>query len=208
MKVKLTLSIDPTIAEEAKVQGINISAAAEQGISAVLGRSKNSKIQRGENGELIMAEEVRKDLKIAYDKFEEYINQLGVRYDHRKGMIWIYNHAIRAGMDTEELLNIFEGQHTQQINKHAQMPKLEVSQEATDKLMDIYFKSFCIFVDHLLRNYHANQDLSDSMIKTVMETDTSRWIMERRKRLTGISRKDLYVLLKERYNDEKGKQLL
>jgi hypothetical protein len=155
-----------------------------------------------------MTEEVRKELETTYVQFEDYLNQIGARYDHRKGMIWIYERAVRVGMDAEELLNIFEDRYTQHINKRAQEPKIPVSQEATDKLINIYFESFCIFVDHLLRNYHAQPDLSDSMIRTVMETDTSRWIMERRKRLTGISRKDLYVLLKERYNDKKGKTLL
>lgn len=208
MKTKVTLSIDSVIVEEAKSKGINISSAAEQGITAFLGRSQHGKVQRGDNGEFVMTEEVRKELESAYTQFERYISQSGAQYDHRKSLIWIFNRAVSVGMDAEELLILFEDRYFQHLKKRAETPKIPVSQEATDKLLDIYFNSFCIVVDNLLSNYHAQTDISNLLIKTTVETDLNRWIMERRKRLGGISRKDLYSILRDRYNVKKGETLL
>lgn len=208
MKSKVTLSIDSAVVEEAKVQGINISAAAEQGISAFLGRSQHGKVQRGENGEFVMTEEVRKELESTYTHFEKYMDQVSTRYDRRKGMIWIYERAIRVGMEADELLTIFEERYSQHLSELSQTPKIKSSKEATTDLINIYATSFIAFVDTIVRKYLAEQDITDADIRSNVESASARWMEPRRKRLMNISREELYKILKARYNEDKGEAIL
>ena len=208
MKSKVTLSIDSVIIESAKAKGINISAAAEQGISAFLGQSQRHKVQRGEKGEFIMTEEVSTELEAAYLQFEKYISSAGSLYDHSKATIWIYERAVHVGMDAEELLQIFEDRYGQYLAKRAEEKQIVVSEEATNKLLDIYSNSFTVFVDHLYRNYIAQQDITGAEIRSKIESSSYDWVDVRKKRLMGISRKDLYTILKTKYNEKKGKQIL
>jgi hypothetical protein len=111
-------------------------------------------------------------------------------------------------MEAEELLTIFEERYSQHLTTLAQTPKMKESKKATDDLVNIYAGSFIAFVDSIIRNYLAENDISDADIRSNVESASARWMEPRRKRLMNISRQELYSVLKARYNENKGKKIL
>lgn len=205
MKTKVTLTIEASIIEEAKIQKINISSAAEDGISAFLGQARHGKVQRGENGEFFMSEEVQKELETAYGEFKLYMSRVGARYDNRKGSIWIFERAVSVGMDPKELLGIFEKRYSKDLADFAKTPKIEFSEEATNNLISIFCSSFSIFIDNLHRRYVTMDDMTENIIRSKIEDASKSWVDARRKKLPSITRKELYVILKNYYNEKEGK---
>ncbi len=208
MKTKVTLSIDVSVIEEAKVQKINISKAAEDGISAFLGRSRHGTVQRGENGEFYMSEEIQKELETMYVEFELYQSDIGARYDKRKGLVWIFERAVRVGLEAEELLDIFEKRYSKHLVDIAKTPKIEVSEEATNKLIAVFCSSFFIFIDGLYQKYINDDAMAEDLIRPNIESASHRWVDVRRNKLPHISRNELYNILKANYNDKGGRTIL
>lgn len=202
MKTKVTLSIDIAIIEEAKIQKINISKAAEDGISAFLGRSRHGTVQRGENGEFFMSEEVQKELETEYAKYKLYVLGAGARYEHRKALVWIFERAVRVGMDAEELLNIFEERQSKELADSAKTPKIEFSQAAVDNLLSAFCSSFSIFINSLYQQFIAMDNMREDKIRLELKYASKRWVDVRVKKLPNLSREELYNILKDSYNDK------